>query len=529
MMRRAVCDVRCHRPLKQRTWSALLATRETFCSSMGVGQPTCLQVRQLMRIPHGTLVRYSSTLTEEQLQELKYLERDDLRVRYDSLAASSNFTWEEFKTAVDAAAIPVDRRILPIYATLTLSFVSQGCQFPVLPLLARSLELSTADLGFVSAATALARLVTNAPAMRAAQHFGRRPMLIAGPSMAGVGMAMLSVSSSFSHLVVANLCVGTGLATTMAGASLYLADISTPLNRAQTTAPILQSALIGFAIGPAVGGLLASYALSMPFVACSGALAASSIASATLLPETMHEVSRRTEALRRSQVSSQQEAAAEKPRCGSWTALLHRPALQGLGAAVFMNGFAQGAFPVTLVLFAVEHLGMSSAAVGGMLTANVAMMVLITQPATRLSDRLQSRKHLMVPAMTAAAAFTGLQPLCTMPEQFAALVGLNGMAQAISMPSISPLVLDSVSSEERPKALAGRQMAQDAGALVGASSVGLFASAMGIPAAMEAVAVLQLASVAFFAIRVPAVPNHHRKPLHHSPESADDSEAASRR
>ena len=40
--------------------------------------------------------------------------------------------------------------------------------------------------------------------------------------------------------------------------------------------------------------------------------------------------------------------------------LLRRPALQGLGGAIFMNGFSQGAFPVTLVLFAVEHMQMSS-------------------------------------------------------------------------------------------------------------------------------------------------------------------------
>ena len=71
-----------------------------------------------------------------------------------------------------------------------------------------------------------------------------------------VGMCVLACSRSFAELAVGNACIGAGMAAAMAGAGLYLSDISTPRNRAQTTAPLLQSALIGFAIGPALGGLL---------------------------------------------------------------------------------------------------------------------------------------------------------------------------------------------------------------------------------------------------------------------------------
>ena len=175
-----------------------------------------------------------------------------------------------------------------------------------------------------------------------------------------------------------------------------------------------------------------------------------------------------------------------------------------------MNGFTQGAFPVTLVLFAVEHMRMDSASVGLMLTMNVACMVLATEPATRLSDRVASRKTVMLPAMACAAGLTALQPLATGPWAFAALVGGTGLAQAVSMPSIPPIILDSVSHEERAHALAGRQMAQDLGALIGASSMGFVAGTLGIPAAMGAVAALQFGSVGLFAMRVPARPAEHR-------------------
>ena len=446
------------------------------------------------------------------LAELKYLEENALRQRYAAIKPA--MPWAEFKAMVDEAATPVDPRVRSIYATLTLSFVAQGVQFPVLPQLARSLDLSTTDLGMVSSATAFARLLTNAPAMSMAERIGRRPLLIAGPAMAAVGVAGLSLSSSFEHLVLSNLCVGTGLSTTMAGGYLYLADVSTPKNRAKSTAPIMQSALLGFAIGPAIGGVLnESLGPHLPFALCAGGLAASSCASALLLPETMHDVARRRQQQQQQQQQLQNAqnsatdggspgAATEEPSM-TW-ALLRRPALQGIGAHVFMNGFAQGAFPVTLVLFAVEHMHMSSSAVGGMLTANVAVMVLATHPATALSDRVESRKTIMLPAMAAASVFTGVQPFAETAPQFALAVGLTGLFQAICMPSISPLILDHTTLAERPHALAGRQIAQDLGTLMGASSMGLVANMYGIPVAMQTVAVLQGASVLLFAQRVPS-------------------------
>ena len=505
------------------------------------GVPRRLVVAPSRRLRHHPLtldLRHRSTasasasetppppLDDATLAELKYLEEPELRQHHESMPKPP--PWADYKAAVDAAATPVDARVRPIYATLTLSFVSQGIQFPVLPQLARSLELSVADLGLVTATTAAARLLSNAPATAAAERIGRRPLLMIGPAAAGVGMAALAASTSFSHMVCANVCVGVGLATTMAGAQLYLADVSTPRNRAQSTAPILQSALIGYALGPAAGGLMAqSLGLTLPFVVCAGGLFASAGASFMILPETVHEAARRTAEQQRRQVEQQQrrqsmamEVDEDEPTSSgdanaattttgnssemTWR-LLGRPALQGVGAIVFMNGFTQGAMPVTLVLFAVEHMHMDSASVGAMLTANVTCMVLATRPATRLSDNVSSRKSIMLPAITAAAIANGLQPFSDGPWVFAALVGAGGLAQAVALPSISPLILDSVTNEERPTALAGRQMSQDLGALIGAASMGFVGQSIGIPAAMMTVAVMQLASAGVFWMRVPHV------------------------
>jgi len=544
---------------------------QAACSSMmrlARAQEACLSRRAVasrtLRRRAATSVRKMQTgpavpsqigaATRTLLEELKYLEEGDLRARFDSLDANGDgmldvdeahallqeqcdpargdaaekeaqhiitslganndgrVSWEEFKSAADVAATPVDARVRPIYATLILTFVSQGIQFPVLPQLARSIELSTADLGYVSAATSLSRMVCNVPAAMAAERVGRRPLLIAGPAVSAVGMLGLANAASFESLVAANVAIGAGMALAMAGASNYLADISTPRNRAQTTAPLLQSALIGFAVGPAVGGLLAQYSgLSLPFVACAAGLGASSLTGAMLLPETLHEATARARKLaaQRPAAPATSAAPAEASTAEASTAeasfwhLLSRPAMQGLLATVLTNGVGQGAMPITVVLYAVETVDLSSAAVGAMLTANVAVMVVASVPAARLSDKVTDRKAVMLPALLGGTAFFAAQPLAASAWHYAGLFGLSGFCQALAMPNTTPLILDSIEPAHRAQALALRQMVQDGGALLGAGGAGVVASAYGISAAIELVAGLQAASIAFCALRAP--------------------------
>ena len=319
--------------------------------------------------------------------------------------------WSTFKAAVDAAALPIDQRVLPISGSLVLNFTGQGIMLPVLPVLARSLGLAAAEIGVVTAASAGARLVLGIPAAKIAERVGRRPLLIAGPAIGAVAMCGMGLSTSFEHLVLCNALGGVGSALIVAGAGLYLADISTPRNRAQTNAPLMVSALLGFAVGPAIGGVLAeSFGLHAPFIACATGMGLAASAAYATLPETMRAQPAAAALLRRGAAQRQLDAAdsadaaetaaarlakadadalagatsaapaADAAGGGSdaregtwrssagataraWKSLLDRPQLVGINAAVVMTGFGQGAAPVTGVLFATEHLDMSTSEV----------------------------------------------------------------------------------------------------------------------------------------------------------------------
>ena len=238
-----------------------LLHRSATCSLRLVHTPTISP--SIQRCQHTSASRPASlpplpigAAASTLLKELKYLEEDALRAKFEqydlngdgvidtqeaaallrTLFAGSEHevqtaagcvirrlgdgegkvTWHDFKAAADAAATPVDSRVRPIYATLILTFVAQGIQFPVLPQLARSLSLTTTDLGLISASTSAARILCNVPAAMLVERVGRRPLLIAGPAISAVGMCVLADSNTFVHMIAANVAIGSGMACTVA-------------------------------------------------------------------------------------------------------------------------------------------------------------------------------------------------------------------------------------------------------------------------------------------------------------------------
>jgi hypothetical protein len=157
-------------------------------------------------------------------------------------------TWEDFDGVIGTAAEKVDSRVFTVAGSLMFNFTAQGAAMPTIPLIAREIGCSTADIGFITSASAISRLVCNMPCAWLAEKVGRRPLLICGPAIGAASITMFGMSSSYEHLVGWNAVFGIGSATTAAASTLYLNDVATPRNRSRTTAPTTITALLGVAI-----------------------------------------------------------------------------------------------------------------------------------------------------------------------------------------------------------------------------------------------------------------------------------------
>ena len=405
-------------------------------------------------------------------------------------------SWEDFEGVIGAAADKVDSRIYTVSGSLLFNFTAQGAALPTIPLIAREIGCTTADIGFITSAAAGSRLLCNIPCAWLAEKVGRRPPLIAGPAIGAVAISMFGVSATLPQLIGWNALFGVGNSLTATSSTLYLNDVATPRNRSRTTAPTTVTALLGFALGPAFAGIIGdAYGLSNAFFLCAAGMAAASASAIIFLPETQLPASLRASAAVAAPAvagadapSAPEDAAAAAAKEAAvwrqWRRLLAVPNLQALYVSAFSTGMTHGSFPVSIV-FMNETLGMSPSHVGGYFATCVISMAITTPLFSKLADRAASRKHVMAPGMAAAALAAAAQPFCTTASQFIAVGVCGAVSNAAVMPNLAAFIMDNSPEEERAQALALRLVANDLGMVVGASTMGLLAFQTDVPTAVR--------------------------------------------
>ena len=359
-------------------------------------------------------------------------------------------SWDDFISSVDDAAEVVDKRVMFVAGSLLFNFVAQGAAMPTIPLLGRELGFTTAEVGFVTSAAAMSRLLCNIPMAWLCEKVGRRPLLIAGPSISAVSIACFGFSGSYSELVCWNTAFGVGSSMTAAASMLYLNDVATPKNRSRTMAPTTVTALLGFASGPMLAGLLAeTYGLSSPFLFCGGGMTLAAAAAFAFLPETRLALKERYGAAALAPLpiaqAAEHRAAAdsgrlkEQPFMGQMWTLLQVPNLQGTYVASFSTGTMHGSFPIS-ILYMSESLGMTPSVVGGYFAACVLTMAASTPIASKLADRAPSRKYVMAPGTLITAMGSAVQPFCSTAETFFGVGLIGAVANSFVMPNMSAMV-----------------------------------------------------------------------------------------
>ena len=184
-----------------------------------------------------------------------------------------------------------------ILITILIDVIGLGIIIPVVPTLIRQLTgegLSQAAVysGWLTFAYAGAQFCF-APVMGGlSDKWGRRPVLLAALLGLGLDYVFLSFAPTLAWLFVGRVLAGvTGASFTTATA--YIADISTPKNRAQNFGMVGAAFGIGFMVGPALGGLLAGFGSRVPFMAAAGLSLCNFLYGLLVLPESLEPAKRR--------------------------------------------------------------------------------------------------------------------------------------------------------------------------------------------------------------------------------------------
>ncbi|WP_299989364.1 MFS transporter [uncultured Ruegeria sp.] len=189
------------------------------------------------------------------------------------------------------------RAITFILITLMIDAIGIGIVFPIMPDLMDRVGAGDTGQGafwggLLMAAYAGALFLCGPIVGSISDAVGRRPILIAALVMLSLDYVIMALADSFWLLLLGRTLAGLAGATYIT-ATAYIADISTPTEKAKNFGLIGAAFGIGFVLGPAIGGIAAEISISAPFWIAAVLSAANALFGAFVLPESLTPEKRR--------------------------------------------------------------------------------------------------------------------------------------------------------------------------------------------------------------------------------------------
>ncbi|KRE96788.1 MFS transporter [Frateuria sp. Soil773] len=283
-------------------------------------------------------------------------------------------------------ALRFGHRAVPIVlAAVVIDVIGFGIVMPVLPTLITrlghlDLAAATRVAGWMLAAFAIGQFFAGPVLGHLGDRFGRRPVLIV--AMVGFSMdyLLMAVAPTLAWLFVGRAVAGIAGAT-FGPAGAVIADVTEPARRAATYGLLGAAFGIGFIVGPALGGLVASLGPRAPFVVAAVLAALNAASMALFLPETLAPEHRRPFRLRDAHV------------VGAFRPLFHAGNAAPLLVAWFLWQLGSVVYPSTWAFWATIRFGWDATAIGwslawvGLLTVLVQLFV-TGRLVARLGERL---------------------------------------------------------------------------------------------------------------------------------------------
>lgn len=292
--------------------------------------------------------------------------------------------------------------IIFIFITLFLDIFGIGVIVPVLPKLVEQLQggnvqAAARSVGWLGALYALMQFVFSPVMGSLSDRFGRRVVILTSLFGSGLDYLLLAWAPTIGWLYLARIISGI-TAANFTAASAYIADVTPPEKRAAGFGMIGAAFGLGFIAGPAVGGLLGSYGLQVPFLVAAGITLLNWLYGAFVLPESLAPENRRP-----FHWSSAHPLKA-------LVALRRWPLVAGLAGSHFLIMIGGNIYQCLWVLYTGSRYGWNSKQVGWSL-ALVGVMAAIVQGglAGRILKIIGERRGVYVGllAMTVAMACYG--------------------------------------------------------------------------------------------------------------------------
>jgi len=453
---------------------------------------------------HQDALSPSSAYTDRLRSEFVQAETQ-LLWRFLTPKENTTLTESQFVETVTAAATALDKqRLSPLTLSMVMIGLSVGVTTPAFPFVVQNLGLTTGEYGMVISAFALTKLMGNIPFAVLVERNGRKPYLVYSLIAISTGVGGIGLAGGFEELYACRLVTGLGVAALSCAATMAVTDISTPLNRASSFAPISAGFAAGTAMGPALGGMLIDeLGVNPTFYLVGGSFLMLGGVNSMLLDETMKQPNKgfpwqETPTVRKQNSSENTSDNAPlkdsdsensenndsiqhafKSALGQWVPLLSEAPVRNVCIinAFYWVALAGGQMTLLpLLLTDPSGLAMTATQVGQVYMGMSFVQVLGNPVFARVVDKVGTVPGIVGGCTMITAAMYSMPACAISPSdnlQMAAVLGL--WAAGSTLLSTSPIahIGNTVDDSKRAQAIALLRTAGDVGFLVGASSMGM--------------------------------------------------------
>lgn len=197
----------------------------------------------------------------------------------------------DFRPVFDAAVSRFKNPLAVIFLTVFIDLLGFGILIPIMPTYVQRYGASGTEVGLLAAVFSLMQLVFAPVWGRISDRVGRRPVIVATAVGTAIAYVMFGLADALWLMFVARAFAGI-CGGNIATAQAYIADVTTPENRARGMAVIGAGFGLGFTLGPALAVVARLGGEHAPFFVAAGLAALNAVWAWIALPEPPRHAAR---------------------------------------------------------------------------------------------------------------------------------------------------------------------------------------------------------------------------------------------
>ena len=365
--------------------------------------------------------------------------------------------------------------LVVIFVTVFIDLLGFGIIIPLLPFYAESFGASAFTIGLLGTSFSLMQFLFSPIWGRWSDKIGRKPIILVGLMGSCLSYLALALAGSLPMVFLARVIGGIAGAN-IPTAQAYIADVTTPENRARGMGMVGAAFGLGFIFGPAIGGVLSRISPETPMWCASALCFANFIAAWFLLPES-------------------RSATAVTKNLGRMEAFRHamgKPALLLVLSLYFIVTLAFSGFEATFAIFSEARFGFTTSTIGFLFAFIGVVLALVQGVFVGRAVKVIGERRLIPLAILAISIGIGLMPwVWNVPTLLGAL-GVLAVGMGFNNPSLSSMVSKLADADDQGGVLGLASSLSSLGRVVGPAWGGYLYDAYGMTMPYVSAAALML-------------------------------------